>query len=93
MDRSVDQANLEAQPATLVAVASVIVSMALAAVGNGLMFAYIPVRLGLSGYEKMYFCGGVGGKLVAVMSNVVSLCVMCDVIASGSVEGVLKGVE
>ena len=47
----------------------------------------------VAGYEKMYFCGGVVGKLVAVMSNVVSLCVMCDVIASGSVEGVLKGVE
>ena len=47
----------------------------------------------VAGYEKMYFCGGVGGKLGAVMSNVVSLCVMCDVIASGSVEGVLQSVE
>ena len=47
----------------------------------------------VAGYKKMYFCGGVGGELVAVMGNVVSLCVMCDVIASGGVEGVLKGVE
>ncbi|TYR34070.1 MFS transporter [Mesorhizobium microcysteis] len=75
MDRSVDQANLEAQPATLVAVASVIVSMALAAVGNGLMFAYIPVRLGLSGYEPTWAgliltglsAGGIAGCLLTGM--------------------------
>ena len=47
----------------------------------------------VAGYEKMYFCGGFGGKLVAVMSDVVRLCVMCDVIASGGVEGVLQSVE
>ena len=47
----------------------------------------------VAGYEKMYFCGGVGGKLVAVMSSVVSLCVMCDVIPSGCVKRVLKCVE
>lgn len=54
MDRTVDNVTSQAQPATLVAVASVIVSMALAAVGNGLMFAYIPVRLGLGGYEPTW---------------------------------------
>ena len=47
----------------------------------------------VAGYEKMYCCGGVSGKLVAVMCDVVSLCVMWDVIASGSVEGVLQSVE
>ena len=47
----------------------------------------------VAGYKKMYFCGGVGGKLVAVISDVVRLCVMCDVIASGCVEGVLQSVE
>ena len=47
----------------------------------------------VAGYKKMYFCGGVGGKLVAVMSAVVRLCVVCDVIASGGVEGVLQSVE
>ena len=47
----------------------------------------------MSSYEKVYFCGGVSGKLVAVMCDVVSLCVMCDVIASGGVEGVPQSVE
>ena len=47
----------------------------------------------MSSYEEIYFCGGVSGKLVAIMCNVVGLCVVCDVVASGCVEGVLKGVE
>ena len=38
-------------PAPMLAIASIIVSMALVAVGNGLMFAYIPVRLGAEGYR------------------------------------------
>ncbi|MFC3724136.1 MFS transporter [Neoaquamicrobium sediminum] len=58
--------------ATLVAVASVIVSMACAAVGNGLMFAYIPVRLGLSGFDPTWAgliltglsAGGIAGCLL-----------------------------
>ena len=37
-----------------VAVAGIIVSMALIAVGNGLMFAYIPVRLGAEGYDPVW---------------------------------------
>ena len=36
---------------------------------------------------------GISGELCAVMSDVVGLCVMCDVIASGGVERVLKAVE
>lgn len=41
-------------PAPLVAIASVIVSMALVAIGNGLMFAYIPVRLGAEGFDPTW---------------------------------------
>ncbi len=43
-----------AQPAPLVAIGSVILSMALVAVGNGLMFAYIPVRLGVEGVDPTW---------------------------------------
>jgi MFS family permease len=42
------------QPAPLVAIASVILSMALVAIGNGLMFAYIPVRLGVAGIDPTW---------------------------------------
>ncbi|MBN9241982.1 MAG: MFS transporter [Mesorhizobium sp.] len=42
------------QPAPLVAIASVILSMALVAIGNGLMFAYIPVRLGVEGVDPTW---------------------------------------
>lgn len=42
------------QAAPLIAIASVIVSMALVAVGNGLMFAYIPVRLGAEGFDPTW---------------------------------------
>ena len=42
------------QPTPLIAIASVIVSMALIAVGNGLMFAYIPVRLGAAGFDPTW---------------------------------------
>jgi MFS family permease len=53
MDRAADIAR-DPQPATPVAVASVIVAVTFAAIGNGLMFAYIPVRLGLSGYAPAW---------------------------------------
>ena len=42
------------QPAPLIAIASVIVSMALIAIGNGLMFAFIPVRLGADGFDPTW---------------------------------------
>ena len=42
------------QPAPLIAIASVVVSMALIAIGNGLMFAYIPVRLGAEGFDPIW---------------------------------------
>ena len=58
--------------ASLVAVTSIILSMGLAAVGNGLMFAYIPVRLGMSGFEPTWAgliltglsAGGIAGCLL-----------------------------
>lgn len=55
-----------------VAVTSVILSMACAAVGNGLMFAYIPFRLGLAGFDPTWAgtiltglsAGGIAGCLL-----------------------------
>jgi MFS family permease len=44
----------ETQPAPAVAIASVIASMAVVAIGNGLMFAYIPVRLAVSGFAPTW---------------------------------------
>lgn len=44
----------DAAPAPLIAIASVIVAMALTAVGNGLMFAFIPVRLGAEGFAPTW---------------------------------------
>jgi MFS family permease len=41
-------------PAPLVAITSIILSMTLLAVGNGLLFAYVPVRLGASGYAPTW---------------------------------------
>ncbi|MFI0844606.1 MFS transporter [Mesorhizobium sp. IMUNJ 23232] len=38
----------------MLAVASIIVSMALVAVGNGLLFAYIPVKLGMEGFAPTW---------------------------------------
>ncbi|MEQ1956345.1 MFS transporter [Mesorhizobium sp. CN2-181] len=38
----------------MLAVASIILSMALVAVGNGLLFAYIPVKLGIEGYAPTW---------------------------------------
>lgn len=59
-----------AQPAA--AIASVILSMALVAVGNGLMFAFIPVRLAAEGYAPTWAgsiltglsAGGIAGCLL-----------------------------
>ncbi|MEO3389378.1 MFS transporter [Mesorhizobium sp. CAU 1741] len=72
MQSAVANTAPETQPANLVAVAGVIASTALAAVGNGLMFAYIPVRLGLSGYDPTWAgviltglsAGGIAGCLL-----------------------------
>ena len=47
----------------------------------------------VSGYDKMNLSCGVSGELVAIMRNVIGLCVVCDVVAGGSVERVLKGMK
>lgn len=45
----------EKLPATpTIAITSIILSMALVAIGNGLMFAYIPVRLGAEGFSPIW---------------------------------------
>src|SRR5690606_40480321 len=75
-------------PTPLVAIASVIVSMALVAIGNGLMFAYIPVRLGAEGFDPTWAglivtglsAGGLAGclltgPLVRLVGHVRSLMV------------------
>lgn len=69
------EADLQAgagTPALALAVASLIVSMTLLAVSNGLMFAYIPVRLGAEGYDPTWAgsiltglsAGGIAGCLL-----------------------------
>lgn len=54
----VNQTHIDPQhgapPAPVIAIASVVVSMALIAVGNGLMFAYIPVRLGVEHFDPTW---------------------------------------
>lgn len=67
-------AEIEA-PASTVAVGSVIGAMALIAVGNGLLFAFIPVRLGAAGFAPTWAgailtglsAGGIAGCLLTGM--------------------------
>ena len=47
----------------------------------------------VAGYKKMYFCGGIGGELVAVVGDVVGLCVMRDMIAGGRMMSKVKSVQ
>jgi MFS family permease len=66
------QKSAVAASAPLVAVTSIIVSMALLAVGNGLIFAYIPVKLGAAGFAPTWAgsiltglsAGGIAGCLL-----------------------------
>ncbi|MEP9387195.1 MFS transporter [Mesorhizobium sp. KR9-304] len=60
----------------LVAIASVIVSMALIAVGNGLMFAYIPVRLGADGFAPTW----AGGILTGLSAGGIAGCLLTGVL-------------
>ncbi|MER8405133.1 MFS transporter [Mesorhizobium sp. M0185] len=53
LERDQDKNGLR-QPAPSIAIASILLSMALIAVGNGLMFAYIPVRLGAEGFDPTW---------------------------------------
>ncbi len=67
-----DEAPLGAQPTAFISIASVILSMALVAVGNGLIFAYVPVRLGAEGFAPTWAgsiltglsAGGIAGCLL-----------------------------
>ncbi|QPC85903.1 MFS transporter [Mesorhizobium sp. NBSH29] len=71
MERGTSESDISA-PAPLIAIASIIISMALVAVGNGLMFAYIPVRLGAEGFSPTWAglvitglsAGGVAGCIL-----------------------------
>lgn len=65
-------AALSVPPTPLVAVASVIVSMALVAIGNGLMFAYIPVRLGAEGFAPTW----AGGILTGLSAGGIAGCLL-----------------
>lgn len=56
----------------LAAIASVIGSMALIAVGNGLMFAYIPVRLGAEGFAPTW----AGGILTGLSAGGIAGCLL-----------------
>lgn len=70
MDRGISTTAQDGTP--LAGVAGVILAMSLAAVGNGLMFAYIPVRLGAEGYAPTWAgliltglsAGGIAGCLL-----------------------------
>jgi MFS family permease len=72
VDIARDGVKAAATPAPLIAVASIIVSMALVAIGNGLLFAYIPVRLGAEGFAPTWAgsiltglsAGGIAGCLL-----------------------------
>jgi MFS family permease len=64
------------QPPPLVAIASVIISLALVAVGNGLMFAYIPVRLGAEGFAPTW----AGGILTGLSAGGIAGCLLTGAI-------------
>jgi MFS family permease len=54
IQREDPQGESSSTPAPSIAIASVILSMALVAIGNGLMFVYIPVRLGAEGFPPTW---------------------------------------
>lgn len=62
----------KANAAPVLAIASIIVSMALVAVGNGLMFAYIPVRLGAEGFAPTW----AGGILTGLSAGGIAGCLL-----------------
>jgi MFS family permease len=64
------------QPPPIVALASVILSLALVAVGNGLMFAYIPVRLGAEGFAPTW----AGGILTGLSAGGIAGCLLTGAI-------------
>ncbi|HEV7416171.1 MAG TPA: MFS transporter [Tianweitania sediminis] len=54
------------------AISSVIASMALTAVGNGMMFAFIPMRLGFGGYDPAW----AGSILTALSAGGIAGCLL-----------------
>lgn len=66
------QASLTTHSTPAMAIASVIISMALVAVGNGLMFAYIPVRLGAEGFPPTW----AGGILTGLSAGGIAGCLL-----------------
>ncbi len=72
MSTTIDRTAKIEETAHLVAIVSVIMSMAVVAIGNGLMFAYIPVRLSAEGYAPAWAgtiltglsAGGIAGCLL-----------------------------
>lgn len=59
-----------AAPGQAVAIASVIFAMMVVAIGNGLMFAYIPVRLGASGFAPAW----AGSILTGLSAGGIAAC-------------------
>ncbi len=57
-------------PTPAIAVTSVIISMALIAVGNGLMFAFIPLRLAADGFEPAW----AGAMITALSAGGIAGC-------------------
>lgn len=64
--------TLSGLSAPAIAIASVLISMALVAVGNGLMFAYIPVRLGAEGFPPTW----AGGILTGLSAGGIAGCLL-----------------
>lgn len=58
------------------AIASIIVAMSLTAIGNGLMFAYIPVRLAAGGFEPTW----AGAILTGLSAGGIAGCLMTGAI-------------
>lgn len=58
-----DRTGDAGESAPAIAIASLILSMWLVAIGNGLMFAYIPVRLGAEGFDPIW-----AGLIVTALS-------------------------
>ncbi|MBO6717197.1 MAG: MFS transporter [Rhizobiaceae bacterium] len=71
------QPDLPREVGTLVAVASIIVSTYLTAVGNGLMFAYIPLSLDKAGYAPSW----AGLILTALSAGGLVACLMTGALA------------
>jgi MFS family permease len=73
---TIGAADTRQSPRVMIAVASVILSMALVAVGNGLMFAYIPVKLGAEGFAPTW----AGGILTGLSAGGMAGCLLTGTI-------------